>query len=81
MSFERGDEVAAATDLGGFWKGQIPAGTPGVVDNVESGDSSAPLYTVTFMIEHDDFLVPHHTTVTQLSDSQLIHAWVPGAHD
>jgi hypothetical protein len=73
MGFQRGDEVAAATDLGGFWKGQIPAGTPGVVDNVESRESAAPLYTVTFVIEHDDLLVPHHATVTQLSDGQLTH--------
>jgi len=70
MSFQRGDEIAAATDLGGFWQGKIPAGTPGVVDEVDDSDS-APVFTVTFTIEHDDLLTPHRTTVTGLSITEL----------
>jgi len=71
MSFQRGDEVAAATDLGGFWQGRILAGTPGVIDEVDETDSSAPVFTVTFTIEQDDLLTPHQTTVTGLSTTEL----------
>ena len=70
-SFQRGDEVAASTDLGGFWQGKIPAGAPGVIDEIDETDSSTPVFTVTFTIEDDDLLTPHHTTVTGLSNSEL----------
>lgn len=70
MNFERGDEVAAAIDLGGFWQGKIPAGTPGVIDEVDDSDSS-PVFTVTFTIEQDDLLTPHQTTVTGLTITEL----------
>ncbi|MGY4769793.1 hypothetical protein ACXC9Q_22975 (plasmid) [Kribbella sp. CWNU-51] len=71
MSFQRGDEVAAATDLGGFWQGKIPAGTPGVVDEIDETDASTPAFTVTFTIEQDDLLTPHQTTVTGLTITEL----------
>ena len=71
MSFRRGDQVAAAGDLGGFLKGKVPAGTSGVVDEVESSDAAEVLYTVTFTIDHDDLLMPHSTTLTQLTDLDL----------
>ena len=71
MSFQRGDEVAAVTDLGGFWQGKIPAGTPGVVDEIDETDPSTPILTVTFTIEQDDLLTPHQTTVTGLTITEL----------
>ncbi|MFI6832474.1 hypothetical protein ACIBG5_35555 [Kribbella sp. NPDC050241] len=70
MSFKRGDEVAAATDLGGFWQGKIPAGTRGVIDEIDETDAS-PVFTVTFTIEQDDLLTPHQTTVTGLGVTEL----------
>jgi hypothetical protein len=70
MGFQRGDEVAAATDLGGFWQGKIPAGTPGVIDEIDETDGS-PVYTVTFTIEQEDLLTPHQTTVTGLTAAEL----------
>jgi hypothetical protein len=74
MSFRRGDRVAAAGDLGGFLKGKVPAGTVGVVDEVEPGGSGEAHYTVTFTIEQDDLLMPHSTTLTQLGESDLTTA-------
>ena len=71
MSLQRGDEVAAATDLGGFWQGKIPAGTPGVVDEIDEADPSTPVFAVTFTIEQDDLLTPHRTTVTGLTITEL----------
>lgn len=70
VGLRRGDEVAAATELGGFWQGKIPVGTPGVIDEV--GDSDAgPVFTVTFTIVQDDLLTPHRTTVTGLGEGEL----------
>jgi hypothetical protein len=71
VTFRSGDEVAAATDLGGFWRGKVPAGTPGVIDDIDEMDSSTPVFTVTFTIEQDDLLTPHQTTVTGLSITEL----------
>ena len=71
MSFRCGDEVAAATDLGGFWQGKVATGTPGVIDEIEETDGSVPVFTVTFTIEQDDLLTPHHTTVTGLNIAEL----------
>ncbi|WP_328997726.1 hypothetical protein OHA18_25065 [Kribbella sp. NBC_00709] len=68
MSFQPGDDVAAATDLGGFWQGKIPAGTPGVIDDVEETDT---VFTVTFTIVQEDLLTPHRTTVTGVSITEL----------
>lgn len=71
MSFQRSDDVVASTELGGFWQGKIPAGTPGVIDEVDETDSSAPVFTVTFTIVQDDLLTPHQTTVTGLTITDL----------
>jgi hypothetical protein len=70
MGFQRGDEVAAAADLGGFWQGKIPAGTRGVIDEIDESDAS-PVFTVTFTIEQEDLLTPHRTTVTGLTYTEL----------
>lgn len=74
MGFQRGDEVVATVDLGGFWQGKIPAGTPGVVEGIEETDHSAVVFTVRFTIVQDDLLVPHHVTVTDLVAAQVAHA-------
>lgn len=69
MNFDRGDEVATAIDLGGFWQGKIPAGTPGVIDEVDDPDSS-PVFTVTSLSSRTT-CSPHQTvtglTITELS--------------
>jgi len=70
VGFRRGDEVAAATELGGFWQGKIPVGTPGVIDEVDDSDAG-PVFTVTFTIVQDDLLTPHRTTVTGLGEGEL----------
>ncbi|MFG1621967.1 hypothetical protein [Kribbella sp. NPDC049227] len=69
--FQPGDEVAAAGELGGFWRGKIPVGTPGVIDEIDEAESSTPVFTVTFTIEQDDLLIPHQTTVSGLSITEL----------
>jgi hypothetical protein len=74
MGFQRGDEVVASVDLGGFWQGKIPAGTPGVVDDIDEADPSAVVLTVTFKIEQDDLLIPHHTTATGVSTDEVAPA-------
>lgn len=74
MSFRCGDEVVASVDLGGFWQGKIPAGTPGVVDEVDEADQSAKVFTVTFTIEQEDLLMPHRTTVTGVSADEIAPA-------
>ena len=74
MSFRRGDRVAAAGDLGGFLKGKVPAGTVGVVDEVESDGVGEALYTVTFTIEQDDLLLPHRITVTGVGADEVAPA-------
>jgi hypothetical protein len=71
VAFQRGDEVAALVDLGGLLKGKVPAGTPGVVDETEVSASAEVLYTVTFTIDHEDLLMPHRATLTQLTHDQL----------
>jgi hypothetical protein len=70
VGLRRGDEVAAATELGGFWKGKIPVGTPGVIDEVDDSDAG-PVFTVTFTIVQDDLLTPHQTTATGLGEAEI----------
>ncbi|TDW22288.1 hypothetical protein [Kribbella kalugense] len=60
----------AAIELGGFWQGKIPVGTPGVIDEVDDSDAG-PVFTVTFTIVQDDLLTPHRTTVTGLGEGEL----------
>jgi len=74
MGFQRGDGVVASVDLGGFWQGKIPAGTPGVVDDVDEADRSAVVFTVTFTIEQDDLLLPHRITVTGVGADEVAPA-------
>lgn len=42
-----------------------------MIDEIDEADSSTPVFTVTFTIEHDDLLTPHRTTVTGLSITEL----------
>jgi hypothetical protein len=72
MSFQPDDSVVASTDLGGLLRGKVPAGTPGVVSAVDDTGSQAALYTVTFTIVDDDLLMPHQTTLGQLTEDQLL---------
>jgi len=72
--FRRGDGVVASVDLGGFRQGKIPAGTPGVVDDVDEADPSAVVFTVTFTIEQDDLLLPHRITVTGVGADEVAPA-------
>jgi hypothetical protein len=73
MGFQRGDEVFAAVDLGSFWQGEIPAGTSGVVQEIDEADPVEVVFTVRFTVVQDHLLVPHHVTVKALAAAQVIH--------